>query len=210
MIYIYRRIFNLLKIRNKGKNNTIHLGKMCYLRKKSRIRINGNDNNVYIDDGIYKDININIVGDNNTVKILNTTRINDLKIIIQNNFNSVTIGKNVAFTKSLIVSCGKNNHILIDDDCMISTNTEIWGCDGHSILKDGEIINLSKSIYIGKHTWIGANAKILKGANIQENCVIGANSLVTSGKIKNNSLIAGNPAKIIKENITWVVDNLEN
>ena len=204
------RILNKFKIRNKGKNNKINISKNVILRKNSKIKINGNNNIINIANGVYTDLLINIDGNNHSLNILSTSRIDDCKIIIQNNYNSVHIGKNTGLTKSLIVSCGKNNKIFIDDDCMISTNVEIWGCDGHSILQDNEIINLSKSIYIGKHTWIGANSKILKGANISKNCVIGANSLVTAKIFNENTLIAGNPANLKKENINWCVENLEN
>lgn len=50
-------------------------------------------------------------------------------------------------------------------------------------------------VHIGSHCWIGSNVTILKGANIGDNCVIGAgcviNGEVPSGtiiKINNNIL----------------------
>jgi len=204
------KMINKIKIRNKGKNNNINLTKNVILRKNSKIRVNGSNNVVTINDGVYTNLEIFIDGNNHLLNILDSNRINGCKIIIKNNSNSVHIGKDTGLIKSLIVSCGKNNKIFIDDDCMISTNVEIWGCDGHSILQNNEIINLSKSVYIGKHTWIGANSKILKGANIPDGCVVGSNSLVTAKVFQSNTLIAGNPAKKIKENITWTVENLEN
>jgi hypothetical protein len=54
-------------------------------------------------------------------------------------------------------------------------------------------------ITIGKNVWLPWRVFILPGTTIGDNVVIGANSLV-SKNIPSNVLIAGSPAKIIKEN----------
>lgn len=54
-------------------------------------------------------------------------------------------------------------------------------------------------ITIGHDVWIGANACILKGAHIGSGCVIATGSVVTAGHYAERSLLAGNPAKVIKE-----------
>ena len=198
-----------MKIKNKGINNTVNIAESVYLRKKSKIKISGNYNSLLIEDGTYNNLEIRIEGDDNSVKILSSEGINNLKIIVQNNSNHVHLDRNLHIAQCLIVSCGKSNYITIGEGCMLSTNIEIWGCDGHSILEDNKIINLSKSISIGKNVWIGGNVKILKGVNIPEGCVVGANSLITSKLFLPNSIIVGSPAKTIKENIRWSRENLE-
>ncbi len=55
---------------------------------------------------------------------------------------------------------------------------------------------------IGNHVWIGENALILKGVKIGDNSIVGAGSVVTKD-VPNNSIVAGNPARIIKNNINW-------
>jgi acetyltransferase-like isoleucine patch superfamily enzyme len=57
----------------------------------------------------------------------------------------------------------------------------------------------AKSIIIGNNVWIGANSIILPEVNIADGCIIGAGSVVTKSFNKKNCIIAGNPAKIIKE-----------
>lgn len=58
----------------------------------------------------------------------------------------------------------------------------------------------AKPIIIGNNVWIGTNAIILPEVNIADGCIVGAGSVVTKSFMKKNSIIAGNPAKIIKEN----------
>lgn len=53
---------------------------------------------------------------------------------------------------------------------------------------------------IGTHCFIGANSIIMPGIVIGDHCVIGAGSVVTKD-IPSHSIAAGNPAKIIKQNI---------
>ena len=59
------------------------------------------------------------------------------------------------------------------------------------------VTNKSKSITIGNNCWITNNVTILAGVAIGDNVVIGANSVVTKD-VSDNSLVAGNPARFIK------------
>ncbi len=54
--------------------------------------------------------------------------------------------------------------------------------------------------YIGKRCFIGANAIIMCGVKIGDSVIVGAGSIVTKD-VKSNTIVVGNPAKVIKENI---------
>jgi acetyltransferase-like isoleucine patch superfamily enzyme len=48
------------------------------------------------------------------------------------------------------------------------------------------------------NVWIGMNAVILKGVTIGENCVVAAGSVVTKN-VEPNTVVAGNPAVVVKQ-----------
>ena len=56
----------------------------------------------------------------------------------------------------------------------------------------------AKEIVIGKNCFLGCNSIILKGTVLGEGCVVGAGAVV-SGKFEPNSVIVGNPARVIRK-----------
>ena len=54
--------------------------------------------------------------------------------------------------------------------------------------------------YIGKRCFIGANAIIMPGVRIGDSVIVGAGAIVTKN-VKSNTIVAGNPARVIKDNI---------
>lgn len=55
-------------------------------------------------------------------------------------------------------------------------------------------------IIIGKNCWIGEHSRICKGVTIGDNSIVAASSVVTKD-VPANSIVAGNPAKIVKTDI---------
>ena len=102
-----------------------------------------------------------------------------------------------AQTKLLI-----ENGLQIGENCAISWGCEFVDSDYHFIDYDGRSQKDPK-IIIGNHVWVGSNVTVLKGVQIPDGCVIASGSVVNKIFTKKNCLIAGNPAKVIKEDITW-------
>lgn len=60
--------------------------------------------------------------------------------------------------------------------------------------------NLSANVYIGKNCFIGAGSIIMPGVEIGDSVIVGSGSVVTKS-FGSNIIIAGNPAKVIRDNI---------
>lgn len=101
------------------------------------------------------------------------------------------------------------HRVEIGSDCQIASSTMISDTDFHPIdpdirrkqVRGGDYHFDSvgkKPILIGNNVWIGWNCTILKGVEIGDDSIVAAGSIVLAGKYPKGSLIAGNPAKIIK------------
>lgn len=135
------------------------------------------------------------------------------KIIVRGNY-SFYCGADILLKENAVLSLGNSwtncgcqircgNKIQIGDGCAFGRNVSILDSDFHLIFDDNkQIINSSKPIIIGNNVWIGQNAIILKGVTIGSNSIISAGSIVTKN-VPPNTIVAGNPAKIVKENISW-------
>jgi acetyltransferase-like isoleucine patch superfamily enzyme len=71
--------------------------------------------------------------------------------------------------------------------------------DGGTLILRNEApdLDLTAPITIGNDVYIGVRTVILPGASIGNRCIIGAGSVV-SGRIPDNSVAAGVPARVIK------------
>ncbi len=61
--------------------------------------------------------------------------------------------------------------------------------------------NIKTHTYVGRKCFIGANAIIMAGVKIGDEVIVGSGSIVTKN-VPSNCIVAGNPAKIIREGIS--------
>ncbi len=111
---------------------------------------------------------------------------------------NLTIGSNVSIGTCCFISAGKMG-VVIGDYCLISPNVAVIGNNYKYDKLDVPICmqeKTSKGVKIGKNVWIGANSTILDGAAIGDNVIVAPNSVV-SGRVSDNSIIQGNPAKVV-------------
>jgi len=114
---------------------------------------------------------------------------------------SITIGDNCGFTSTVLSS---RSEINIGNNVLIGANVRILDHDYHSLnaekrrIKELDVKNVkTKTVNIGDDVFIGTNAIILKGVSIGARSIIGAGAVVSGLNIPEDSLVMGNPAKII-------------
>ena len=98
------------------------------------------------------------------------------------------IGNNVSVNCNNMIACREK--IIIGDDVQFSPNVQIYDHDHDFRAKGGVKEGKYKTspIIIGNNVWIGANAVILRGTVIEDNCVISAGTIV-KGKITKECLV---------------------
>ncbi len=123
------------------------------------------------------------------------------KISVQSEAKLV-FGDGFCITANSAIVCAKS--IEFGVDCLLSWDILIMDSDLH-IVKDenDDIINEPDSILIGNNVWIGTNCTILKGAVIPNGSIIGASSVLNKKIEEEETVIVGNPARVIKENVKW-------
>lgn len=95
----------------------------------------------------------------------------------------------------IILDCNK---VTIGNNCYIGPNVSILTVN-HSLNRLERSLNqeYAKPVFIGNDVWIGCGAIINPGITIGDNVVIGSGSIVTKN-IPANSLVVGNPARVIR------------
>ena len=104
----------------------------------------------------------------------------------------------VYVNKGAMIECAC--HISIGDDCLLGRDVLIRDSDGHII--DNNLDRVSIPVVIEDHVWIGSKAMVLKGVRIGKGAIVAAGAVVTRD-VPAGCLVAGVPAKVIRENVTW-------
>lgn len=173
-------------------------------RLRNKFKIRGNSNQIKIGKKVrISSCKITIKGNNNILVIQQNAILRFIDIEIIGNNCLIEIGSNCVIGQNCYLSAKEENtSLIIKNDCMLSRNVKIMTSDGHPIFLNNEKCNKAKDIIIEKHVWLADNVTILKGVNIGEGSIVGINSTVTKN-IPSNSIVAGNPAKIIKQSVRW-------
>lgn len=179
-----------LRLSFGGKGNEVILGgENPSALTNLHLEIHGSNHKIIIDGGIgAKDLTIYCADANCLVHVKEDTQIS---------------GK----TELAVMEGTK---ILIGKDCLFSANITLRAGDSHSVIdaKTGERINHSKDIIVGDHVWIGNTVIVTKGSVIGEHSVVATGSVVAGKTFPANSAIGGNPAKVIKEGVSWLAQKI--
>jgi len=110
----------------------------------------------------------------------------------------LNIGKDVSIGTSCSLSADSGG-VFIGAYTMIGSNTTIIGNSYKYNKLDVPVClqeKTSKGIHIDENVWIGAGCVIIDGAHIGKNVIVAPNSVVSS-KVPDNTIVQGNPAKVV-------------
>ena len=131
------------------------------------------------------------------------------RIRLEDENNVLDIGSNSILVNCFFSVSERNSKIIIGNDCLFSAEVIIRNSDTHSILnEDGKRVNPAKDTIIGDRVWIGYGANVLKGCNIGDDCIIGTQSVVAGLNAPNGCVIAGIPARIVKQGVHWTKERI--
>ena len=194
----------------KGSGNVIK--KDGAFLNHCRIRIIGDNNTLLLNyrggDDFYSRLyncHFNIIGSNNVIEIGTCSILLDVTFTMYNNNNEIRVGRDFDCHSQTELAALEGTKIIIGNDALFSANIKFRTGDSHSVLdcQTGVRTNHSKDIVLGDHVWVGNSVIVLKGANIGDHSIVAIGSVVPGKTYPANSVIGGNPAKVIKSNVDW-------
>ena len=99
----------------------------------------------------------------------------------------------------------------------MAAGVNIYASDAHPIIdiRTRQVLNFGggeRALVIGDRCWLGLNSMILKNAFLADYTIVGAGSVVTKKFSEPNTIVAGNPARVVRTNVEridlWTEVNL--
>jgi acetyltransferase-like isoleucine patch superfamily enzyme len=116
----------------------------------------------------------------------------------------LTFGADFRSTAQTSIYCA--HHIEFGTGNLLAWDVTILDNDYHGVLDEqGDMLNLPRPVHIGNRVWIGAQCILLKGTQIGSDCIIAAGSLLHRKFEGDGRLIGGNPARVLRQGVTWRV-----
>jgi acetyltransferase-like isoleucine patch superfamily enzyme len=111
---------------------------------------------------------------------------------------SVEIGAKTVLGQECTISAFQ--HISIGCECIVADRVMLIDFD-HGVVEVERPIRLQgiykRDVNVGHNNWIGYGACFLRGVTVGDNCVIGANTVVTKD-VPSNAVVAGAPARLLR------------
>lgn len=192
-----------MTIEIRGNNNRMVIGAGSHLQNTT-IRIQGDDNVVIVGSGCTVLCNSTVNGHRHRISVGDSCVLQSGAFWFEDNDCKIEIGSRTTIIGADFSITEDSSCISVGSDCLFAYGIDLRTGDSHAIfdLATGKRINHAQNIVIGKHVWIGAFVKMLKGVTVGDHSVVGIGSVVTRD-VPAHCIVAGSPAKIVRENIVW-------
>jgi acetyltransferase-like isoleucine patch superfamily enzyme len=192
-----------IDIIDRGENNVIDVDPDHLEHGDGHIILNGSGNTVRIGKPqAYGRISIQL-WHNSRVTIESGCEFHLLRIFAPRGA-AVNIGERTVFNGIVELHMTEDRGVTIGKRCLIGAETFFWPSDMHSVVsvETGRRINPPEDIVLGDRVWVAARSIVLKGSRIGSGSIVGAGAVLT-GEVPENCVAAGNPARVIKRDVTW-------
>ena len=193
--YDLRRRYWKKRLRHLGEEVLIEPG--VYFQSPEHISL---DDHCWIDRGVILLAGIDTTGRE--------------KIVLENaefqgEAGVIHIGKYVHVAPHCIIS-GISGGVYISDRCSIAAGSKIFALSHHYLSRkdpgnrrvcfspmvaEEEQCMILGPVQLGRNTGVAANAVILPGVSIPDDCFVSVNSVVSRARYRSNSIIGGYPAE---------------
>lgn len=207
-------IYNKSSFRFKGSNNTVFLHGVVSF-KNAFLRFDGSGNVAVLPHNYsLEETEIIFVG-NNSLCYLNLPASKRLRLA------HITLGSECVFYSGIGTNTNPSdypNHyyvyegqnVVFGDKCLVANDIILRTSDNHLFydIETKKRINTPASIFIGDKCWICQSVYINKNTIIGSGTIIGARSVVGKKIFPSNTLVAGQPGKVLREGIASVGQNI--
>lgn len=188
-----------------GENNLVEMDADTRLDGFNLV-ITGNGNHVVLGASGIRQSGIALMGDSNRVVIGNAGAYQLLDLVCEDRGNEVLFGDGTEVAGHTEFIAIEGTRIVVGNGCLFSGRISIRTGDSHSVVDlKGRRINCSEDVVFGDRVWVGQGVTVLKGTSVAHSCILGASAVVTRKFDQPNCVIAGNPAKVVREGIDWKV-----
>ena len=114
----------------------------------------------------------------------------------------LNFGADFNMTAESTIVCADN--ITFGKDCLVGWDVLVMDTDEHPLYDmAGNRLNPNRPIVVGNHVWIGCKCVLLKGAEVPDNTVVAAGTLLKSAFEGEGQVIGGNPPAVLKREVRW-------
>lgn len=184
-------------------HSTIRIGKHTFLGKQAHViademSVLTMGNRVHL--GAFTNIGSSQEG---TVRFMDDVGVSSRNIMEASERGVLFLGEKTTIGENGWFSATAGGEIHLGNDNMLSLFIKM-PVGNHELLdqKTGKLLTNRVAIRTEDHVWIGIGSTLLPGAHLGEGSVVGASSVVTKS-FPSHCTIAGNPARVLREGISW-------
>jgi len=198
---LYRRLHRT-HIARRGPAQRLELNDS--LLDRCHLELSGPGHTLIIEPGArLRDVTLRLIGENHTCVIGAGARLRGGHFLLEDAGGRLEIGaETTMFAPMVVVSEGGS--IRVGRQCLVAYGLDLRNSDGHSVLDatTRDRVNPPADTTIADHVWLGNNCQVLKGVTIGTHSIAAARSVITKS-VPPHTLVAGVPAKVIREGVDW-------